>query len=194
MSVGSGLSRSGAAILAFVVLAGSARVASAQYSQTVGPASGTASIGSTNGSVTTPGAPFTVGTFTGIPGGTITSATLTGFFGSSTGNGMSAPAQLFLNSVLVAECDYDDNCEYNQTEPFTFTFDASNFAALTGPTAVLSATPTDASANGNTTVNVGATTLTITYAGTPSTVPEPSSIALLGTGLFSLVPIVRRRR
>ena len=34
---------------------------------------------------------------------------------------------------------------------------------------------------------------TLTYAGTTST-PEPSSLALIGTGLFGLVPLVRRKR
>jgi len=188
MSVASGLLRSGATIAAFVALVATAPTASAQYTQTLPGGSGTASLGSTNGTVTTPGSTFTIGTFTGIPSGTITSATLSGTFGQS------APAQLFLNSVMVAECQYDNNCEYSAGTPFSFTFGPTNFAALAGPTAAFTATPTDASANGNQTVVVGATTLTITYAGTPSTVPEPTSVALLATGLVTLVPTLRRRR
>ena len=174
--------------IAAALFLGGASSAGAQYTQTIGAASGAASVASSN-HVVTPGSTFTVGTFTGIPSGTITSATLTGSFAAVP----SGPAQIFLNSVMVAECRYDDNCEYDSNTPFTFTFNSASFGALLGPTATLTASPTDASANGNSTVNLGPTTLTITYASVTTT-PEPTSLALLGTGMLGLAPFVRRRR
>ena len=179
-------------LLAVVAFAATASTAGAQYSQTIGGASGTATTFSQG--VTVPGAPFTAGIFTGIPTGTITSATITGSFGGSGDDAKSAPAQVFLNSVLVAECDVDEACEYHDMTPFSFTFDATDFAALMSSTATLSVVPTDASDNHNSSVRLGPTTLSINFASTTTTTPEPTTTALLATGLIGLVPALRRRR
>ena len=179
-------------VLAFALFAATASTAGAQYSQTVGAASGSAS--TTVDNLPVVASPFTVGTFTGIPTGTITSATITGSFGGSGDNAMSGPAQIFLNSVMIAECPTDEDCEYNDMTPFSFTFDASNFAALMSSTTTLTAVPTDPSDNNNSLIRLGPTTLSIDFATTSTTTPEPATTALLATGMLGLLPMLRRRR
>jgi hypothetical protein len=180
-------------LLTVALLAATSSTAGAQYSQTVGAESGPVSTRGDN-DITLLAPPFTAGLFTGIPAGTITSATISGSFGGSGNNARSGPAQIFLNSVMVAECQTDEDCEYNDMTPFSFTFDASNFSALMNSIATLTVVPTDPSDNNNSFIRLGPTTLSIDFATTTTTTPEPATTALLATGLMGLVPILRRRR
>ena len=130
-----------------------------------------------------PFGPFTVGTFTGIPGGTIVSATIHGTFGNSQ-VANSAGSRVYLGSTLVAQCVAFTPCYLDQTPtPWAFAFNITNFSELAGPTATLTAWQ-----DSQYVIRLGETTLDIVY----STVPEPASLALLATGLVALVPMMRK--
>ena len=128
--------------------------------------------------------PYTtvVGTFSIQPGDS--AITISGTFGNSAA-GSSAPANLYLGSFLVATCQAGGACN-NAIVPFSDTLTASQIAALGVGPVNFTATQT-----GREVLELGTTTLD-QVSGVAAT-PEPSSIALLGTGLLSLAGLVRRR-
>ena len=171
--------------LLFVILSvGSAVTINAEtVTFTVPDFNGTFQIGGTF-----PRPSITVNTFNIVlPAGfEIGSATLSGTLGNSV-NGSSASLALFLDSLMVATCAPGAACTGASGSvgptPFTFTFTGANFSLLTDGAAVLTL-----SQLGPGTVRLGNLTLTIT------SVPEPATLILFGSGLTGVAAGLRRKR
>src|SRR6266550_8052194 len=112
-----------------VATAAFAATAQAQYSQTLPEFNGPFhDVGESY-----PFGPFNVGTFTGIPGGTIVAATIHGTFGNSQFPN-SAPTRVYLGSTLVAQCFISTPCwDGAVPTPWAFAFNITNFSELAGP-------------------------------------------------------------
>jgi hypothetical protein len=126
--------------------------------------------------------PCSVGTFQfTIPDGEqISAALLEGTFGNS-GAMSSAPVDLRLDGVLVAQCMDAQPCTMSDVAvPWSHGFSLHELAVLADGMATLGAEQL-----GGLMVRLGETTLTIT------TVPEPSSGLLVALGLLTLAPVRR---
>ena len=161
---------------AAIALLGCACIARADI-QTIGEYNGT-------GTYHDPGPyqPTTViGTFNILPGDS--AITISGTFGNSAVSSSSG-VNVYLGDLLVASCVQFSSC-YNFTTPWTDTLSSADIAALGTGTVDLSVTQTS-----QLTIRLGTTTLDQT--GLAAT-PEPSSFAMLGTGLLGVAGLIRRR-
>lgn len=96
----------------------------------------------------------------------------------------SAPADLFLGDILVAQCLPSAACNFaTLPDPFTYTSTPAQTAALGAGAVDLAIVQTAQS------VRLDETTLL-----QMATVPEPASFALLGTGLLACAAVIRRNR
>lgn len=121
--------------------------------------------------------PTVVGTFNILAGDT--SLTISGFFGNSVVPNSSG-VQIFLGSILVAECVEFTTC-YTGLTPTTWsdTLTGTDLASLGTGTVDLTAVQTS-----QFTVRLGVTTLDQVTA-----TPEPSSLAFLSLGVFGLAAL-----
>ncbi len=124
---------------------------------------------------------LTIGTFTyTIPAGdTITSASVTGFFGTTFAPS-TALENLFVAGIPVASCASEAadcwNAPLGVQTPWTYTFLSSQLSALAGGSAGYTVVQT-----GDFQVESGVTTLTVNFT------PEPSTFALFAGGLGLLL-------
>jgi hypothetical protein len=130
-----------------------------------------------------PGTAVPLGVFSdpALTAGSVTSATISGTFGDFSNDGTAA-ADLYADGILVASTP----TLYSGVSSFSFNFDPADFNMVEAGFVNLSAIQNDFGV-----INLETTTLTITTATT--TVPEPSSLALLGITLPLLVGSMRRK-
>jgi hypothetical protein len=123
----------------------------------------------------------TIGTFTGLPQSFVVGATISGFFGTPDSQS-SAAVELFLDGLLVAQCDDGDACN-NGTGivPWSFTLTAPELALVTDGSATLTGVQT-----GIGQINIDVTTLALTVA-------EPANLAWLSLPLIAVAARRRRR-